>query len=111
MKYRLLTHNDRFAKSQSAYLKTKNSNELSKMYLVAASYSLIKLEDYCESHKIFIPSGELQIKAYDCASYIIEQYLTREDFCIEKLSSYAHFVVLKILGKDKKWEMTVESFL
>ena len=97
-----------FAQYQCGFL-AGNKELLSKMWTVAQQYCCIKLQEYKINHSLLWNDDEVNEKAYDCASYIVERFLKDHTFCIKKLSSYAQWVVLKILYRDKKWEICTIS--
>lgn len=104
MKIEFRKHNIEFEKLQSEYLAEKNPKTLSKMYEIAYKYCCHLLLQFVHEKNFNWEDETITEKAHDCATWLIEPYLRRQDFKIEKLSSYAHFAKLKILYAHKAEE-------
>lgn len=104
MKVEFKKHNIEYERLQSDYLAKPNSAILGKMYLIASEYCVNAILQYTHQKGLQWSDDTIQEKAHDCATWLIEPYL-RKEFRIEKLSSYAHFALLKILYQNKDAEM------
>ena len=104
-------HNERFEAAQREYLSQpfgkRDKNSYRKMYLVAFDYFHNALVRYSVVHYIFWEDARLNELACDCTNWILEMYLRRPKFAIQKLSSYGHFSLLKNIARDKNWEKLV----
>lgn len=104
MKIEFQNHNEEFEKLQSEYLSERNPKTLSKMYEIAYKYCCHLILQFVREKGLNWGDEAIEEKAHDCATWLIEPYLRRQDFKIEKLSSYAHFAKLKILYAHKNEE-------
>jgi hypothetical protein len=105
-------HNDIFNELQIKYYKNYNDKKLkdfylSKMYEVAKEISFNYLNKYERKKGIHLNKDEL---SHDSAMFVIEQYLRKKDFVIEKISAYVYFGMIKVLYSDKEREMREISF-
>lgn len=105
MKVEFEKHNIEFEKLQSEYLANRNPKTLSKMYEIAYKYCCNLILQFVHQKGLNWEDDTIQEKAHDCATWLIEPYLRRQDFKIAKLSSYAHFAKLKILYAHKDEEL------
>lgn len=106
-----IVHNDMYDLLQTEYLQTRNSNTLGKMYEIARRAAHNYLFKYCIQKGISLNIDE---KSHDSAVFVIEQYLTKPSFRVEKLSAYIYFGVLKNLFRDSKreqMEISYEQFM
>lgn len=74
------------------------------MYSVAAEFCANSILSYSRKKCLGWNDGEILSKAHDCATWLIEPYLRKPEFRINRLSSYAHFALLKILYGNKSYE-------
>lgn len=102
-------HNQCYAIAQDEYLQNRNEKAFQKMFLVAYEYFHNALVCYAQRHGIYFWSSDfIDTLAEDCTTWILEMYLRRPSFKIQKLTSYGHFSLLKNIAKDKNWERNVE---
>jgi hypothetical protein len=95
------THNEQYEALQTEYLKTRDNKVLGKMYLIAKEAAKNYISKYCRARGLKLNIDEL---SHDSAIYIIEQYLRKPEFKIEKISSYIYFGTRKSLFRDKEQE-------
>lgn len=98
-------HNDIFSQIQDTYLKTRSNSDLTKVYLVLVDYYKNLVLNYTHKKYLVWDDDTIMEKANDMATRIIERYLTKDSFKIDKLTAYAHFDFLKIMYGDKEYEM------
>lgn len=103
------THNVRFAKLQDEYLESRKPETLVQMYTLVREIESNYILDYMAKHGLFFNSDEFQDKIEDATIFVIDKYLKKKDFKIEKLSAYAHFGMLKALFKDKEKEQALKE--
>lgn len=101
------THNEIFNKLQEDYLKTRNPETLSKMYLVILELQTNYIKNYCKKKSIYL---DIEEKAEDASTWVIERYLKNPDFKIDKISAYAYFGFLKSMFKDSEQEKNCISY-
>jgi hypothetical protein len=101
------THNEQYEALQAEYLKTKDNKALGKMYLIAKEAAKNYISKYCRTRGLKLNINEL---SHDSAIYIIEQYLRKPSFHVDKLSAYIYFGVKKSLFKDKEIEQREISY-
>jgi hypothetical protein len=107
-KYEGVTHNERYEALQAEYLKTRDSKTLGKMYEIAKDAAGNYIRKYCASHGLYhLDTDEM---AHDASLFVIEQYLKKPGFSVNKISAYIHFGVMKSLFKDKDREMLAVSW-
>jgi hypothetical protein len=101
-------HNDEYTKQQEIYFENKNnkilSNKaLSKMYLIAkeAAYNYIK--NYCKQRGLY--NLDIDEKYHEASVFVIEQYLKKPEFKVNKISAYIYFGIQKSLFHNKDIEM------
>lgn len=109
MKVEYKNHNQLFEDLQKIYLEKKQSEILGQMYVIAREYCINALINYTHKKKLVWTDERIKELGHDCATWLIEPYLKKDSFKIEKLSSYAHFALLKILFKDKDYETSIQS--
>jgi hypothetical protein len=108
------THNERFSELQKKYFEAREAGDKKADYWLNQMYELIKniarnyIRAYCQKKGIRI--GDKEEKAHESSMYCICQYIRKPGFKIDKISSYAHFGVLKSLFKDKDIEMSEVSY-
>lgn len=108
-------HNEIYEKLQNEYLKVKGKNKqkedeiLGKMYLVCRELQRNYILDYCRKKGLFFNEDNLEDKIEDATLFVINKYLYKENFKIDKLSAYAYFGFKKAMFKDKDIEMNTQS--
>jgi hypothetical protein len=108
MEYNGITHNEIYEELQNKYLATRDKEILGKMYCVAREAARNYLKKYCRNHGLY--NLDVEELSHDAALFVIEQYLRKSDFKVEKISAYIHFGVKKVLFKDKDIEMRELSY-
>jgi hypothetical protein len=103
MKYEGTTHNEIYNELQNNYLETRDNRILGKMYCVAKNVAFNYIKKYCQSHGLL--NLDIKEKSHDAALFVIEQYLRKPEFKVEKISAYIHFGTRKALFKNKDVEM------
>jgi hypothetical protein len=101
------THNEQYEALQAEYLKSRESKVLGKMYLIAKEAAKNYINKYCRARGLKLNIDEL---SHDSSIYIIEQYLRKPSFHIDKLSAYIYFGTKKVLFKDKDIEQREISY-
>jgi hypothetical protein len=111
--YSGIIHNEEYSKQQDLYLENKNNKiladkALGKMYLIAkeAAYNYIK--KYCNQRGLY--HLDIEEKSHEAALFVIEQYLKKPEFKIDKISAYVYFGVKKSLFKNMDIEMNEMSY-
>jgi hypothetical protein len=111
--YSGIIHNDEYVKQQDLYFENKDNKilsdkALSKMYLIAkeAAYNYIK--KYCNQRGLH--HLDMEEKSHEAAIFVIEQYLKKPEFKVEKISAYVYFGVRKVLFKNKEIEQMEVSY-
>jgi hypothetical protein len=107
-KYEGTTHNEIYEELQNKYLKTKDNKTLGKMYEIAKQAAFNYIKKYCQSHGLY--NFDISEKSHDAALFVIEQYLKKPEFKIDKISAYVYFGVQKSLFKNKDIEMREVSY-
>jgi hypothetical protein len=109
------THNEQFALLQKEYIyardteknKTKASKILGRMYEIILRISGNYMVKYARARGLRLDFEEL---SHVAALYIIEQYLKKPAFRVDKLSAYAHFGCIKALTKDRDIDQNEVSY-
>ena len=102
-------HNQAYDEAQKIYLQNRDNQSYQKMFLVAYEYFQNALVCYAQRHGIIYWTDDfVNTLAEDCTTWILEMYLRRPGFYVQKLSSYGHFSLLKNIAKNKDWEKKVE---
>jgi hypothetical protein len=109
------THNEQFALLQDEYItardieknQPKASRILGKMYEVILRISRNYIVKYARARGLRLDLEELP---HISALFIIEQYLKKPAFRVNKLSAYAHFGCLKALTKNKDIDQNEVSY-
>jgi GH35 family endo-1,4-beta-xylanase len=107
-------HNEQFAELQEKYFEAREAGKKRADYWLNQMYELIKniarnyIRAYCQKKGLVL--GNREEKAHEASMYCIIQYLKKPGFKIDKISSYAHFGVIKNLFKDKDIEMSEVSY-
>jgi hypothetical protein len=103
-----VTHNELYEALQQEYLQTRDSKILGKMYEIAKQAAFNYIKKYCQQRGLFnLDTEEL---SHDASLFVIEQYLRKPEFRVNKISAYIHFGVKKVLYKDKEKEMCEVSY-
>ena len=108
-------HNHLYAELQRQYLEARNKNKQLEDYYLSKMYGLVKeiqtnyVLDYCKKKGVNIPYDDLQDKIEDATLFVINQYLRKPNFKIDKISAYAYFGFKKSLFKNKDREMNTVS--
>lgn len=103
-----MTHNEQFEILQNEYIKDHNSKTLEKMYLLIYELESNYIKDYCRKKHLII--NDLDEKAEDATTWIIERYLKDPTFRIDKISAYAYFGFKKSMFKNYREEMKTMSY-
>jgi hypothetical protein len=98
------THNEIYEELQKIYLETRDKKVLSEMYLVALEAARNYIVKYKRGKNLAL---DVRVLSHDAAMYCIEKYLYKDNFRIDKISSYVWFGVLKNLFKDKDHDQNV----
>lgn len=113
MKVIYRNHNEEFSELQDKYLEkpfgSRDNNILDQMWEVCYSYSCNLLINYTNKRSLIWDDFEIEEKASDMATWLIEPYLRDANKKIERLTAYAHFAKLKILYTEKDYEMKKQS--
>jgi hypothetical protein len=108
MDYKGITHNEQYEKLQTEYFINRDNRILGKMYEIAKEAAANYIRKYCQSHGLHNLNGKE--KSHDAALFVIEQYLKKNDFRVNKISAYIHFGVKKALFRDKEIEQRELSY-
>jgi hypothetical protein len=103
-----ITHNEIYDELQQEYLINRDNKILGKMYEIAKAAAFNYIKKYCQSHGLF--HLDISEKSHDAALFVIEQYLKKTEFRVEKISAYIHFGTRKALFKDKDIEQREISY-
>jgi hypothetical protein len=111
--YSGVIHNDEYSKQQDLYIENKDNKSisdkaLSKMYLIAKNCAYNYIKKYCNQKGLF--NIDISEKAHDAALFVIEQYLKKPEFKVDRISAYIHFGVQKSLFKNRDIEMNEVSY-
>jgi hypothetical protein len=114
----MVSHNVEFAELEEAYI------QMRRILPDKARIILGKMYDLCVDcaknyiRKIQERKGllflDLSIASHDAAMFIIEQYLSKEAFRVQKVSSYLYFGVIKTLfgnAKKERMEVSYEAYI
>jgi hypothetical protein len=108
MEYKGITHNEQYEKLQQEYLINRDNRILGKMYEIAKAAAYNYIKKYCQSHGLHnLNEREL---SHDSALFVIEQYLRKPEFKVEKISAYIHFGTRKALFTNKDVEQHEISY-
>jgi hypothetical protein len=99
--------NEKYEEIQNEYLKDRNDKSLIKLYNLCVKLAKKYLLKYCRKKGIML---NIEEKAHDSAIFVIEQYLKKPDFKVNRISAYIFFGVVKTLYKDKHIEMNEVSY-
>ena len=96
-----MNHNELFAELQDKYYKTKSKKVLEEMYLLLLEFYRNYITDYARKRGLKFTKEKVDDLKVEMAERTISHYLKKEDFRIEKLSSYGYFDFIKIITQDK----------
>jgi hypothetical protein len=99
--------NEKYEKIQEEYLKDRNNKSLTELYFICVKLAKKYLLKYCRKKGI---SLNIEEKSHDSAMFVIEQYLKKPLFKVERISAYIFFGIIKNLYKDKNREMNEVSY-
>jgi hypothetical protein len=106
--YDILTHNELYEKLQTEYFETRDSKILGQMYSVAKDIAYNYIKKYCNQRGLH--HLDIEEKSHDAALFVIEQYLRKPQFRVERISAYIYFGTRKALFKDKDRETLERSY-
>lgn len=101
-------HNEQYEELQTEYLKNRDNKTLGKMYEIAKEAAANYIKNYCNQKGI--NNLDIKEKSHEAALFIIEQYLRKSSFHVDKLSAYIYFGCLKSLFKNSKMEQMELSY-
>jgi hypothetical protein len=101
------THNEQFAELQEQYLKTRSGEHLSRMYLLCIDIASNYIAKYARVRRLELDVAEL---SHDSAVFVIEQYLRKPEFRVNRISAYMHFGCIKNLYHDAKRDYLEVSY-
>jgi hypothetical protein len=102
------THNEIYESLQNNYLETRDNRILGKMYEIAKEAAANYIRKYSRQRGLF--NLDIEEKSHDSALFVIEQYLRKPDFKVDRISAYIHFGTRKALFKNKDIEMNELSY-
>jgi uncharacterized protein (UPF0128 family) len=102
-----MTDNEKYEKIQDEYLKNRDDKLLTELYYICVKLAKKYLNKYCRKKGITL---NIEEKSHDSAMFVIEQYLKKLDFKVNRISAYVYFGVIKNLYKDKHREMSEVSY-
>lgn len=103
-------HNEKYALLQEQYLQTRDKKVLGDMYQIIWQIEKNYINKYCQKNHIKMDDISMADHIENACTFIIEQYLRKPEFKIEKISAYCHFGMLKSLFTDKDMEMSEDSW-
>jgi hypothetical protein len=78
------------------------------MYLIAKEAAGNYIKKYCNQRGLH--HLDIDEKSHEAALFVIEQYLRKPDFKVDRISAYVYFGVTKSLFKDKDREQNEVSY-
>ena len=96
-----MNHNELFADLQNKYYKTKSKKVLEEMYLLLLEFYRNYITDYARKRGLKFSKEKIDDLKTEMAERTISHFLKKEDFRIEKLSSYGYFDFIKIMTQNK----------
>ena len=96
-----MNHNELFAELQDKYYQTNNKKVLEEMYLLLLEFYRNYITDYARKRGLKFTKEKVDDLKVEMAERTISHYLKKEDFRIEKLSSYGYFDFIKIITQTK----------
>lgn len=97
-----------FLRYQEEYL-AGNTKRLDDIYKLTAKIAYRMIKAQAEKKGFYICADDKRIKAYNCASYIIEQYIKRPDFNITEIGGYVFCRVRHELYYRTKLDDTLKA--
>jgi hypothetical protein len=101
------THNEQFTELQAEYLKTRDERHLSRMYCLCVDLASNYITKYARERGLYLDIGEL---SHDSAIFVIDQYLRKPEFKIDRISAYIHFGCVKVLYQGKERDRREVSY-
>jgi uncharacterized protein (UPF0128 family) len=102
-----MTDNEKYEEIQEEYLENRDNKSLTELYYLCVKLAKKYLSKYCRKKGI---SLNIEEKSHDAAVFVIEQYLKKPEFKVNRISAYIYFGVIKNLYKDKHIEMSEVSY-
>lgn len=96
-----MNHNELFDELQDKYYATNNKKVLEEMYVLLLEFYKNYITDYARKRGLKFTKEKIDDLKVEMAERTISHYLKKEDFRIEKLSSYGYFDFIKIITQDK----------
>ena len=96
-----MNHNELFADLQNKYYQTKSKKVLEEMYVLLLEFYKNYINDYARKRGLKFSKEKVDDLKVEMAERTISHYLKKEDFRIEKLSSYGYFDFIKIITQNK----------
>ena len=96
-----MAHNETFSDLQEKYYKTNDKKVLEEMYLLLLEFYRNYINDYSKKRGLKFTKEKIDDLRTEMAERTISHYLKKEDFRIEKLSSYGYFDFIKIITQNK----------
>src|SRR5574344_1159383 len=90
-------HNEQYEKLQEQYLQTGSKKILGDMYLIIRTIEKRYISKYIKKHHLIFDDETFEDKVETACIFVIEQYLKKPDFKIEKISAYCYFGMIKSL--------------
>jgi hypothetical protein len=104
----MIPHNEQYEALQTKYMKTKDNKILGDMYSIAKQCAFNYIRKYCQQKGLH--HLDIEEKSHEAALFVIEQYLKKPEFKVEKISAYVYFGVRKTLFKNKDIEQMEVSY-
>jgi hypothetical protein len=108
--YEGITHNEQYESLQIKYLETRHNKILGEMYLIAKEAASSYIRNYCNQRGL--RNLDIDELSHSAAIFVIEQYLKKPEFKVEKISAYIYFGVQKSLFRNKDieiWEVSYDE--
>jgi hypothetical protein len=103
----MINDNEKYEIIQNEYLINRDNKSLTELYFICVKLAKKYLNKYCRKKGITLNTEE---KSHDSAMFVIEQYLKKPHFKVDRISAYLYFGVIKSLYKDKHIEMNEVSY-
>ena len=110
MQKEIKDHNKLFAAAQEKFLANRTDKNLGEIYLVLKDYFENLFIKYSRQKSLNWDNETIKEKAHDASTRMIERFIKKPDFKIDKLTSYGHWDFVKILYQDKDYEMNTSSY-
>ena len=92
--------NEEFDKLQTEYLSTRSDKAIYELYKLIRGYMTGFLKSYARKKKFFM--DDLEGKTEDCTYFIIEQYIKKPGWKIDRFTAYYHNAIVKIVHGEKQ---------